>query len=1180
MRAGARYLVLLLLGWLQCLETFNVNQKNHMTFSGPVEDMFGYSVQQFENNEGKWILIGSPLVGQPAKRTGDVYKCPVGKTNSNCIKLDLSENTTIPNVNEVKENMTLGTTLVTNPNGGFLACGPLYARMCGKQQYTTGICSNVSASFQVLNSISPTLQDCEKELDIVIVLDGSNSIYPWSSVTEFLVKLLQRIDVGPTQSQVGIVSYGDDVGHVFNLSQFNNTKDLVENATKILQRTGRKTNTFQAIETARKEAFTAERGARPGVKKVMVIVTDGESHDNYLLKEVMKKCDEDGIERFSIAVLGDYNRQNKSVQDVKKFIDEIKSTASKPTQDHFFNVSDEVALLSIVDTLGSRIFALEATSGNHTTSFELEMSQAGFSAHTSREGVMFGAVGAYDWNGTVVTYTGQNFVVPSRDAFHNHDTEKYEGLAGYMGYDVQSASTPDGVLYIAGAPRYNHTGRVIVYKLNGKNISVVQILKGEQIGSYFGSVLQTVDVDNDTYTDILLVGAPMYMGPERDEQGQVYVYKLNKKGLFEHEMTLKPIDQACCTAHSSSCKNNTNEPCGARFGTAIAAVSDLNLDGLSDVVIGAPLENDHRGAVYIYHGAGKSLKKKYVQRIASGGDGKKMKFFGQSIHGVLDLNGDGIIDVTIGGIGGAALFWSRDVAELRANMTFQPNKINMQQESCEVGGKKRVCVKIQVCFEYTVKSEKKEDFTTEMKYNLIIDSLRAASRGLIANTTDRKVLGKAQVSNKDSLCREHLFYMLDKLDFRDPIMISLIFGLVNEDEGPVLDGDLPTSLNKTIPLVDCGNNEKCITDLQLDASANITNLIIKANQEKFNVQVNITNRKDSAYNTKVILSHSKNVNYVKVEPRDRDCESNVGNLTCAVGFPFLKTDEQESFKIHFEVNPGHVLRNIEINVHVTSDSEEPESTLHDNVKKIIIPVKYEAGLSFSAVRYMKEDHIIVKEGEKYPSEFNDTSVIGNEVIISYTIKKEISQPIPPLTLMITYPDKSKMENILLYLVKMAFSKNVICDRSLVNQLKISPNNIYRPDPQKETLSNFLVACKHPLCKSFNCTIKDGNISQVNITFRVWKPTFIKAEFSSLQLTVQAALAYKDPASLFVLSKDNENRDVKIQVSKESLGGIPLWIIIVSILIGLLILALVILILWKAGFFKRKSMEEMKEDMKD
>ncbi|XP_010768065.1 integrin alpha-1-like, partial [Notothenia coriiceps] len=127
-----------------------------------------------------------------------------------------------------------------------------------------------------------------------------------------------------------------------------------------------------------------ERGARPGVKKVMVIVTDGESHDFYNLDKVIGDCVKDDIERFGIAVLGDYNRQNKSSEEVNKFIKEIASISSKPLHDHFFNVSDEVALLSIVDALGSKIFALEATSGNFTSSFEMEMSQAGFSAHNSK----------------------------------------------------------------------------------------------------------------------------------------------------------------------------------------------------------------------------------------------------------------------------------------------------------------------------------------------------------------------------------------------------------------------------------------------------------------------------------------------------------------------------------------------------------------------------------------------------------------------------------------------------------------------------------------------------------------------------------------------------------------------------------------------------------------------------
>lgn len=42
------------------------------------------------------VLIGSPLSGQPAKRTGDVYKCPVKKgPTPKCIKLELPGKKTV-----------------------------------------------------------------------------------------------------------------------------------------------------------------------------------------------------------------------------------------------------------------------------------------------------------------------------------------------------------------------------------------------------------------------------------------------------------------------------------------------------------------------------------------------------------------------------------------------------------------------------------------------------------------------------------------------------------------------------------------------------------------------------------------------------------------------------------------------------------------------------------------------------------------------------------------------------------------------------------------------------------------------------------------------------------------------------------------------------------------------------
>lgn len=915
----------------------------------------------------------------------------------------------------------------------------------------------------------------------------------------------------------------------------------------------------------------------------MVTVTDGESHDFFNMKQVIEDCEEDDIERFGIAVLGDYNRQNKSAEEIQKFIKEIESISSRPLHDHFFNVSDEFALLSIVDALGSRIFALEATTGNFTSSFEMEMSQAGFSAHTSKEGVLLGAVGAYDWNGTVVMHTPTGSIVPGKNQFYDAETEAgYEQLAGYLGYDVQSASTPAGVLYITGAPRYNHTGRVVIYRLNDNNTIVIsQILRGEQIGSYFGSVLQTVDVDRDSYTDLLLIGAPMYMGSERDEQGQVYVYKISEGGLFEHEFTLKPINQSCCTAHSDVCTNK-NEPCGARFGTAIAAVSDLNLDGFNDVAIGAPLENDHKGAVYIYHGEGATLKEKYVQRIPAGGDSDDIKFFGQSIHGVMDLNGDGITDVTIGGLGGVSLFWSRDVAELHANMTFDPPKIRLQQVQyqCEHNGRKSVCVTTEVCFVYNVKSENKDDaVNTEIFYNLTVDARRTKARASFLvkeGKSERRISRKISISDGERKCLQETFMMSARLDFRDPLMVSLEFGLVNEDEGPVLDESLPRAINKTIALVDCGSDERCITDLSLKAESSVKTMVIRANKEKIDVKTSIKNTKDNAYNTKLIVSFTPNINFVKVEP-EKDCTLNNTKVECAVGYPFLGSNVEENLEVKFEVNPAHIQGEIQINVTATSDSEELESTLNDNSVQISIPVKYEAGLNFNV--WPADEHIIVKEGEQFASVFNDTRMVGEEINITYTVDKIGDIATPDLNLKVTYPHLSPMKNNLLYLTHIKTSSKVECDAAnLINFERINPN-IVKPNPKKETLGNFVVSCENLACASFSCSVPEAKTSQVNVTFRVWKPTFIMAEFSNLHMLVSATLDIKN-SGLFVLSSSSRTRSVKIQVSKETLGGIPIWIIIISILIGLLILALVIFILWKMGFFKRKPREFSKEDMMD
>lgn len=55
--------------------------------------------------------------------------------------------------------------------------------------------------------------------------------------------------------------------------------------------------------------------------------------------------------------------------------------------------------------------------------------------------MLLGAVGAYDWNGTVVMHSAGETIVPGRTEFYGPNTEAaYERLAGYIGEMTHNVS--------------------------------------------------------------------------------------------------------------------------------------------------------------------------------------------------------------------------------------------------------------------------------------------------------------------------------------------------------------------------------------------------------------------------------------------------------------------------------------------------------------------------------------------------------------------------------------------------------------------------------------------------------------------------------------------------------------------------------------------------------------------
>lgn len=57
----------------------------------------------------------------------------------------------------------------------------------------------------------------------------------------------------------------------------------------------------------------------------------------------------------------------------------------------------------------------------------------------------------------------------------------------------------------------------------------------------------------------------------------------------------------------------TDSTQNSRLGSSLAEIQDMNGDSCRELVVGAPLEDDHQGAVYVFYGRGRTIQRRYRQ---------------------------------------------------------------------------------------------------------------------------------------------------------------------------------------------------------------------------------------------------------------------------------------------------------------------------------------------------------------------------------------------------------------------------------------------------------------------------------------------------------------------------------------------------------------------------------------
>uniref|UniRef100_A0A8C0JD41 Integrin subunit alpha E n=1 Tax=Chelonoidis abingdonii TaxID=106734 RepID=A0A8C0JD41_CHEAB len=432
-----------------------------------------------------------------------------------------------------------------------------------------------------------------------------------------------------------LVQYGSDIRTEFNLRDSWNTNATLQKVQNVTQ-LWNVTKTASAIQHVLDSIFNESQGSQKNAAKIMVVLTDGEIFlDPMNLTTVINSPKMARIDRYAIGVGEAFNKSNA--------LSELRLIASDPDESHLFRVTNYSALDGLLSTLQQKIIAIE---GEGKPLYLL--AQTGFSAQIlDKQHILVGAVGAYDWSGGVLLYDW----VTKTAAFLNESKEATEAKYGYLGYSVAVVNAQDGAWYVAGAPQHSMTGKVLVFKKDGSK----QILQGDQVGSYFGSELCSVDVNQDGETDYLLVGAPLYH--IHGEEGRVYVYQLK----------VKTLSSAIPSAF-------------ARFGFTVASIGDISKDGYVDVAVGAPLEDrlldsSTFGSIYIYNGDENGIRSTFSQRIRAAEVAPGLQYFGQSIDGGFDFTDDGLIDITVGSFGNVTVLRSRPVVRFDVTMRFTPERI-------------------------------------------------------------------------------------------------------------------------------------------------------------------------------------------------------------------------------------------------------------------------------------------------------------------------------------------------------------------------------------------------------------------------------------------------------------------------------------------------------------------------
>nr|KAF6396868.1 integrin subunit alpha 10 [Rousettus aegyptiacus] len=281
---------------------------------------------------------------------------------------------------------------------------------------------------------------------------------------------------------------------------------------------------------------------------------------------------------------------------------------------------------------------------------------------------------------------------------------------------------------------------------------------------------------------------------------------------------------------------------------------------------------------------------------------------------------------------------------------------------------------------------------------------------------------------------------------------------------------------------------------------------------------------------------------------------------CGVGHPVFPTGAKMTFLLEFEFSCSSLLSQVLVRLTATSSSREGSGTLRDNTAEASAYVQYEPHLLFSSEstlhRYEVHPYGTLPVGPG--PEFKTTLRVQN--LGCYVVSGLIISAFLPAV--------AHGGNYFLSLSQV-ITNNASC---IVQNLTEPPGPPVHPEDLQHSsrLNGSNTRCQVVRCH-LGWLAKGAEVS-VGLLRLVHNEFFRKAKFKSVTVVSTFELGAEE-GSVLQLTEASRWSESLLEVIQTRPILISLWILIGSVLGGLLLLALLVFCLWKLGFFARKKIPE-------